>query len=173
MKRVPRRDPKKAPGLVLSVRFPAEQKGNAGVFCKLSVKQTSKTVQLGVLKIRRPPAQGLAKNSWCKSTDHLKFRLTCFHRCFHPFCSLCWPPLFLPFPGPFFTLLSSSSSAPFCRARGTAQSLERGSFSLHLSTKFRQEIPSQNLCENRSVEVWQEVSLQLTSGRAPNYTEHG
>ena len=37
---------------------------------------------------------------------------------------LCWPPLFLAF------------SDLFCRAKGTAQSLQRGSFRMDLSRKF-------------------------------------
>ena len=41
--------------------------------------------------------------------------------------------------------------ALFCGARGTAQSLERGSFRMDLSTTFGKEIPSQDQGENRSV----------------------
>ena len=52
--------------------------------------------------------------------------LTCFHASFFPFCPLCWPPLF-PFSRHiFFALFSPSKSALFCRPKGTAQSLERG-----------------------------------------------
>ena len=55
-----------------------------------------------------------------------KKKLTCFHASFFPFCPLCWPPLFLPFSRHIFALFSPSKTALFCRAKGTAQSLERG-----------------------------------------------
>ena len=55
-----------------------------------------------------------------------------------------------PFSGHLFGLFSRSQSALFCRAKGTAQILERGSFRMDLSTKFGKEIPSRNLRENRS-----------------------
>ena len=80
-------------------------------------------------------------------------RLTCFHASFFPFCPLCWPPLFLPFSRHIFALFSPSKTALFCRAKGTAQSLERGSSGMDLSTKFGKEIPSQNLRKKRSVAV--------------------
>ena len=76
--------------------------------------------------------------------------LTCFHASFFPFWPLCWPPLFPPFLGTFFTLFSPSKSALFCRQGDTAQSLERGSFRMDLSTKFGKEIPSRNLRKKRS-----------------------
>ena len=68
-----------------------------------------------------------------------------------------WPallatPLPLLFWAPF-ALFSPSKSAWFCRAKATTQSLERGSFRTDLSTKFRKEIPSRNLYENRS-DAW-------------------
>ena len=47
--------------------------------------------------------------------------------------------------GRLFALFSPSKSALFCRAKGTAQSLERGSFRMDLSTKFGKELPSRNL----------------------------
>ena len=62
--------------------------------------------------------------------------LTCFHASFFPFCPLCWPPLFLPLSGHLFALFSAWKSTLFCRAKGTAQILERGSFRMDLSTKF-------------------------------------
>ena len=71
---------------------------------------------------------------------------TCLHASFQPFCPLCWPPLFLLLSAPF-ALFSLSKSALFCRVKGTAQSLERGSFSMDLSTKSGKEIPSRNLRE--------------------------
>ena len=80
--------------------------------------------------------------------------------------SLFWPVftrpffLFAPFAGhpsssPFLSTFSPffppSKSALFCRAKGTAQSLERGSSGMDLSTKFGKEIPSRNLRKKRSV----------------------
>ena len=56
--------------------------------------------------------------------------LTCFHASFFPFCPLCWPPLFLPFLGAFLLFFLPSKGALFCRAKGTAQSLEGGSSGL-------------------------------------------
>ena len=53
-----------------------------------------------------------------------KFLLTCFRASFFPFRPLSWPPLFLPFSRHMFALFSPSKSALFCRAKGTAQSLE-------------------------------------------------
>ena len=47
------------------------------------------------------------------------------------------------------TPLSPSKRALFCRAKGTAQSLERGSLRMDLSTKFGKEIPSRNLREKK------------------------
>ena len=70
-------------------------------------------------------------------------------RPFFPFRPLRWPTLFLPF-SRLFALFSPSKSALFCRAKGTAQSLERGSCGMDLSAKFGQEIPSRNLREKRS-----------------------
>ena len=64
-----------------------------------------------------------------------------------------WPPLFLPFSRHLFALFSPSICALFCRARGTTQSLERGSSGMDLSRKFGKEIPSRNLCEKRSVNL--------------------
>ena len=76
--------------------------------------------------------------------------LTCFHASFFPFCPLCWPPLFLPFYRHLLALFFPLKSALFCRERGTAQSLESGSFRMDLSTRFGKEIPSRNLREKRS-----------------------
>ena len=67
--------------------------------------------------------------------------LTCFCASFFPFCPLSWPPLFLPFSRHIFALFSPSKSALFCRAKCTAQSLERGRSGMDLSTKFGKEIP--------------------------------
>ena len=89
--------------------------------------------------------------------------LTCFHASFFPFCSLCWPPLFLPFSRHLFALFFPSKSALFCRERGTAQSLERGIFRMDLSTKFGKEIPFRNLRENRSDTFFRCVKLHLHS----------
>ena len=52
-------------------------------------------------------------------------QLTCFHASFFPFCPLFWPPLFLPLSRHVLAIFSPSKSALFCRAKGTAQSLER------------------------------------------------
>ena len=71
--------------------------------------------------------------------------LTYFHASFFPFCPLCWPPLFLPFARHLFALFSASKSALFCRAKDTAQSLERASLRMDLSTKFGKEVPSRDL----------------------------
>ena len=73
-----------------------------------------------------------------------------FSRALFSFCPLCWPPLFLPFSRHLCALFSASKSALFCRAKGTAQSLERGSLRMDLSTKFGKEIPSRNLRKKRS-----------------------
>ena len=56
--------------------------------------------------------------------------------------------------GTFSPLFSPPpQNALFCRARGTAQSLQRGNFRTELSAKFGMEIPSRNLRENRSVNL--------------------
>ena len=47
-------------------------------------------------------------------------------------------------------IVSREKSALFCGAKGTAHSLERGSFRMDLSTNVGKEIPSRNLRENRS-----------------------
>ena len=58
-----------------------------------------------------------------------------------------FPPLFsAPF-RPFFPLESALS----CREKGTAQSLERGSSRMDLSTKFGKEILSRNLLEKSQI----------------------
>ena len=75
---------------------------------------------------------------------------TCFHASFFPFCPLCWPPLFLPSSRHLLPFSPPSKSALFCRVRGTAHSLERGSVRMDLSTKFGKEIPSRNLREKIS-----------------------
>ena len=77
-------------------------------------------------------------------------KLTSFHASFFPFCPLCWPPLFLPFSRHIFALFSPSKIAQFCRAKGTAQSLEGGNSGTDLSTDFGKEIPFRNLREKRS-----------------------
>ena len=86
--------------------------------------------------------------------------LTSFHASFFPFCPLRWPPLFLPISRHLFALLSLSKSALFCRAKGAAQSLERGNSGMDLSTKFGKEIPSRNLREKRSVYVRENGEIQ-------------
>ena len=86
---------------------------------------------------------------WC-APKSVKQCLTCFHASFFPFCPLCWPPLFLPFSRHIFALFSPSKIAQFCRAKGTAQSLERGNAGMELSTDFGKEIPSRNLREKGS-----------------------
>ena len=86
-------------------------------------------------------AEKSPKNTRKKPKKYPKF-LTCFHTSFFPFCL---------FTGHLFTLFShSSKSALFCRAKGTAQSLERGSFSIDLSTKLGKEMPSRNPREKGS-----------------------
>ena len=77
-------------------------------------------------------------------------KLTCFHASFFPFYPFYWRPLFLSFSRHLSALFSSSKSVLFCRGRGTAQSSERGSFRMDLSTKFGKEIPSRNLRKKRS-----------------------
>ena len=89
-----------------------------------------------------------SKRSWQSLHDQvlpnaLRLFLTCFHAPFS-FCHLFWPPLFLPFSQYLF---APSKSAPFCRAKFTAQSLERGRFRMDLSVKFGKEIPSRSLRE--------------------------
>ena len=69
---------------------------------------------------------------------------------FFPFCPLCGPPFFLPFSRHPFAVFFPLKNALFCRAMGTAQSLERGSSRPDLSTKFGKESPSRNLRANRS-----------------------
>ena len=74
--------------------------------------------------------------------------------CTRPFFLL--PPLLAtPLPPHFsrhlFALFFPSKSALFCRAKGRAQSVERGSLRMDLSTKFGKEIPSRNLRKKRSV----------------------
>ena len=78
----------------------------------------------------------------CAPESQKSPKLTCFHASFFPFCPFFWPPLFLPFSQHIFAIFSPSKSALFCRAKGTVQSLERGSSGMHLSTKFGKEIPS-------------------------------
>ena len=69
----------------------------------------------------------------------------------HPFSAF--------FPAPFSPFSPPLKSALFCRARGTAQSLERGSSRIDLSTNFRKEIPSRNLREKRSGKELQDKAL--------------
>ena len=63
------------------------------------------------------------------------------------------------FSGHLFAPLSPSKSALFCRAKGTAQSLERGSFRIDLSTKIGKEVPSRNvqICVKKGQGVFQQV----------------
>ena len=94
--------------------------------------------------------------------------LTCFHASFFPFCPFCCPPLFLAFSRHIFAIFSPSKSALFCRAKGTVQSLERGSSGMDLSTEFGKEIPSRNLREKRSVPVGVDSTIgqkRLSSGK--------
>ena len=72
-----------------------------------------------------------------------------FTRPFFLFAPLLATPLPLIFSALFRPVLPSKS-ALFCRAKGTPQSLERGSFRMDLSTKFGKEIPSRNLRKKRS-----------------------
>ena len=59
---------------------------------------------------------------------------------------LCCPPLFLPFFGSFLPS-SPLEKCAVCSVerKATAQSLERGSFRMSLSTRFGKEIPSRNV----------------------------
>ena len=61
--------------------------------------------------------------------------------------------LFASFAGHPFSRFLSAPFRPFlplfCRAKGTAQSLERGGSRMDLSTKFGKEIPSRNLHEKK------------------------
>ena len=80
------------------------------------------------------------------------------------------PPRFLAYFRPFLL----SESVLFCRAKGTAQSLERGSSGMDLSTKFGKGIPSQNLREKRSEKCFQNQvanisQLHLNYEIPPNY----
>ena len=100
------------------------------------------------------------------------FFLTCFHASFFPFCSLLWPPLFHPFSRCLFALFSPSNSALFCRAKRTAQSLERSRFRVDLSTKFGKEIPSRNLHEKRSVSGGINFQLQIQNRAARRINCH-
>ena len=77
------------------------------------------------------------------------FNLTCFHASSSPL--FCLTPAGHPSSSPFLDTVSPSKSALFCRARGIAQSLARGSFRIDLSTMFGQKIPSRYLREKRSV----------------------
>ena len=86
-----------------------------------------------------------------------------FSRVLFPFCPFCWPPLFLPFSRHIFALFFPSKSVLFCRAKGTVQSLERGSSGMHLSTKFGKEIPSRNLREKRSDFIFRELISVVTT----------
>ena len=68
-------------------------------------------------------------------------KLTCFtFFFFFPFCPLCSPRLLLLFSRHIFAHLPPSKSALFGRAKGTTQSLERGSSVMDLSTKFGKEL---------------------------------
>ena len=102
----------------------------------------------------------------CRNMDSTLYlqNLTCFHVSFLPFRPLCWQTLFPPFSGHLFTLLSPSKSALFCRAKGTAQILERGTLRMDLSTKFGKEIPSRNLLEKWSdIGVWWAARLKCSN----------
>ena len=76
--------------------------------------------------------------------------LTCFRASFFPFCPFVGHPFSSPFSRRLSTLFSPSKSALFCRAKGTAPSLESGSLRMDLSKDFRKEIPSRNLRKKRS-----------------------
>ena len=92
----------------------------------------------------------VARRLWLSEGIRTTSNLTCFHASFFPFCPLCWPPLFLPFSRRLFAPFLPSKNALFCRARGTAQRLGRGSFRTDPPTKFGKEFPSRNLRKNRS-----------------------
>ena len=62
-----------------------------------------------------------------------------FHASFFSFLPPLLATLFLPFSRHLFALLSPSKSALFCRAKRTAQSLERGSSGMDLSTHKARE----------------------------------
>ena len=66
-------------------------------------------------------------------------------------CPLCWSPFSLPLSRHLFLPFLPSKNALFCRAKGTVQRLERGSFGMDLPTNFGKEIPSRNPREKRSV----------------------
>ena len=100
--------------------------------------------------------------------DSRALNLTCFHASFFPFCPLYWPPLLLSFSRHFFALFSPTESAPFCRAKGTPQSLGRGGFRTDLSADFGKEIPSRNLRKKRSVTpIPKSVLSSQMGGRCP------
>ena len=75
---------------------------------------------------------------------HINFLCRPSSRVLFSFSPFSWSPLFLPFSRHLFLPFLPSKNALFCRARGTAQSLERGSFRVDLSTNFGKEIPSRN-----------------------------
>ena len=79
------------------------------------------------------------------------------------FLPLCWPPLFLPLSRHLQSTFSPSKSALFCRAKGTAPSLERGSLRMDLSKDFGKEIPSRNLRKKRSGKLILILSCCLVS----------
>ena len=107
----------------------------------------------GRVSLGHPAFQRAFRNLMCFSLCAFSAPcvLTCFYASFCPFCPLCWQPLFLPFSGHLFALFSHSKSSLFCRAKGTAQILERSSFRMDLSTKFGKEIPYRNPREKESV----------------------
>ena len=107
--------------------------GTSGLLLESTVREAPGKLLLG----------SLGGSSWMPQSD-------LFSRVLFSFL----PPLLLtPLPhlfSPPFRPFSNSKSALFCRANGTAQSLERGSFRMDLSTKFGKEIPSRNLRKKRS-----------------------
>ena len=91
---------------------------------------------------------------WCRGTSAqttLPFSRPVFTRPFFLSAPFARHPSSSPFLGTFFALFSPQKRALFCRARGTAQSLQRGSLRINLCTNFGKEIPSRNLREKRSV----------------------
>ena len=67
---------------------------------------------------------------------------------------------FPPFSRHLFAPFSPLKSALFCRATGTAQSLERGSSRMDLSPKFGKEIPSRNL-RKKKVRLLQALNTEF------------
>ena len=166
----------RSPNLVLFAIFPALWV-SSGSSC-LSQRESEMHQHEGHHHLL-PPIPDVGENIGSHIRDPVKTGipiLTCFRASFFPFCPLWWPPLFLPFSRHLVTLFSPSKSALFCRAKGTAQSLERGGLRMDLSKKFGKEIPSRNLREKRSAQKnrafhYQKMAVPLQEERGKGDTQ--